>query len=172
MMKRDRRGDRAIPSVLDHCQGLSEQRFAAGDVLLTEGDLSGKLYLLIAGEVEIVKGDYQINLVSDPGAIFGEISILLGIPHMATVRATAPTRAYVVEDGCAFLRGNREIAYHLSTLLAQRLHGVTSYLVDLERQFEDRSDHLGMVDDVLETLVHQQAEEFTPGSDRDPDVKL
>ena len=27
---------------------------------------------------------------------------------------------------------------------------------------------LGMVDEVLETLVHQQPQRFTPGSDRDP----
>jgi CRP/FNR family transcriptional regulator, cyclic AMP receptor protein len=46
---------------------------------------------------------------------------------------------------------------------------VTTYLVDLKRQFEDHQNHLGMVDDILETLVHEQRTEFTPGSDREPD---
>lgn len=161
-----------MPSLLDCCQGLPEQGFAPGETLLAEGATTGKLYFLIEGEVEVLKGDYQINVVSDPGAIFGEISILLGIPHMASVRAVAPTRAYVADGGHAFLQGHPDIAFHLSLILAQRLHGVTSYLVDLKRQFEDQQDHLGMVDDVLETLVHQQAEEFTPGSDRDPNTEL
>jgi CRP/FNR family transcriptional regulator, cyclic AMP receptor protein len=161
-----------MSSILDYCAGLPAARFKAGDVLLTEGETSGALYFLIDGQVEIVKGDYQINVVSDPGAIFGEISILLGIPHMATVRALGPTRAHVAADGNAFLQAHREIAYHLSKILAQRLHSVTSYLVDLKRQFEDHESHLGIVDEVLETLVHQQAEEFTPGSDRDPNIKL
>jgi CRP/FNR family cyclic AMP-dependent transcriptional regulator len=168
----DRPGDCAMPSILDYCQGLPAARFAPGDILLAEGDRSGKLYFLIEGQVEILKGDYQINVVSDPGAVFGEISILLGIPHMATVRAVAPTSAFAAADGDAFLQAHREIAYHLSKILAQRLHGVTSYLVDLKRQFEDHESHLGIVDEVLETLVHQQAEEFTPGSDRDPNIKL
>ena len=159
-----------ILPILEQCRGLPEQRFAAGTVLLAEGATTGLLIVLIEGEVEILKGDFQIATVADPGAIFGEISLLLEKPHMATVRATAPVRAYVAEGGAAFLRGHPELATEISRLLAQRLHGLTTYLVDLKRQFEDRADHLGMVDDVLETLAHQQRASFTPGSDRDPEM--
>lgn len=161
-----------MSSILDFCDGLPEESFDAGDTLLTEGQTSGKLFILIDGQVEILKGDYIVNVVSEPGAIFGEISVLLGMPHMATVRATEPTRLYCVEASEGFLQDRSEITYHLSKMLAQRLHGVTSYLVDLKRQFEDRDNHLGMVDEVLETLVNQQVEDFSPGSDRDPDVTL
>jgi CRP-like cAMP-binding protein len=146
------------------------QSFEPGAVLLPEGKTSGLVYVLIEGEVEIVKGDFQINIVSDPGAIFGEVSVLLGIPHMATVRALTPCRAHRVEGGAAFLQSNGEITYELSKLLAARLNGVTSYLVDLKRQFESHGNHLAMIDDVLETLVHQQRREFTPGSDRDSGI--
>jgi CRP-like cAMP-binding protein len=160
-----------MPSILDLCQDLPRRTFDGGATLLEEGKTSGMLYVLIDGEVEILKGDFQINIVADPGAIFGEISVLLGIPHMATVRALRPCTAHAIEGGDAFLQSHQDIAYHLSKLLAQRLHGVTTYLVDLKRQFEDRDDHLAMVDDVLETLVHQQRSEFSPGSDRDADLK-
>ena len=54
----------------------------------------------------------------------------------------------------------------------QRLNAMTSYLADLKAQFHDRSDHLGMVDEVLESLMHHQDDEVLPGSDRYPDVKL
>ena len=161
-----------MTSILKFCQDLPTVRFNPGDVLLAEGDRSGKLYLLIDGEVEVLKGDYQINVVSEPGAIFGEISALLDLPHMATVRATAETSAYVADSGSGLLQSNKEIAYHLSRMLAQRLHGVTSYLVDLKSQFEDREDHLGMVDVVLESLLHEPVEEHTPGSDRYPDRSI
>jgi hypothetical protein len=57
----------------------------------------------------------------------------------------------------------------VAELLAQRLNSVTGYLADLKRQYEDHDDHLGMVDEVLETLTHQQADRFEVGSDRDPD---
>ena len=140
-----------MSSILEFCDGLPEEGFDAGDILLTEGETSGKLFILIDGQVEILKGDYIVNVVSEPGAIFGEISVLLGMPHMATVRATEKTRLYCAEANEGFLQDRSEITYHLSKMLAQRLHGVTSYLVDLKRQFEDRDNHLEMVDEVLET---------------------
>jgi CRP-like cAMP-binding protein len=149
---------------------LAERTLEAGSVLLAEGETSGLLYVLIEGEVEILKGSFQVNAVADPGAIFGEISLLLGKPHMATVRAVSDCRVHVVEGGADFLKSNPEIAFELSTLLAQRLHGLTTYLVDLKRQYEHHDDHLGVVDDVLETLSHQQRSTFTPGSDRDPEM--
>lgn len=158
-----------MSSLADFCQDLPVSSFAPGVVLLGEGQATGRLFVLIEGEVEIVKDGYQINTASDHGAVFGEMSALLGLPHMATVRALTPCRAHVIEGGAAFLNSNKEFAYGLAQLLAHRLHGVSTYLVDLKRQFEDRSDHLGMVDDILETLVHQQRTDFTPGSDREPD---
>jgi len=158
-----------MSAIADLCKDLPVATFAPGEVLLNEGLSTGRLYVLIDGAVEILKGDFQINLVSEPGAIFGDMSALLGIPHMATVRAVTACSAHQIESGDAFLQTNKEIAYQLAQLLAQRLHGVTTYLADLKRQFEDHNDHLGMVDDILETLVHEQRREFTPGSDREPD---
>jgi CRP/FNR family transcriptional regulator, cyclic AMP receptor protein len=157
-----------LSTIADLCDGLPVVRFAPGEVLIAEGPPTGKLYVLIDGLVEIVKGDFQINLVSDRGAMFGEMAVLLGRPHMASVRAVKPTRAYVSDNGEAFLRAHPEIAHLIATMLAQRLNGVTSYLVDLKRQFEDHKNHLGMVDEILETLLHEQRSDFTPGSDRDP----
>jgi hypothetical protein len=98
------------------------------------------------------------------------MSVLLDMPHMATVRAMAPSRAHVVEDGAGFLESHPDVAAALARLLAQRLHGVTTYLVDLKKQFEDEASHLGMVDEILEALVHDQPRDFTPGSDREPEM--
>jgi CRP-like cAMP-binding protein len=157
-------------TILSFCQDLPEVTFGPGEVLLAEGGKTGILYILIEGEVEVLKGDFQVNTVSEPGAIFGEISVLLDSPHSATVKALTASRAYVVQRANEFLQSQIDITYQLARLLAQRLHGVTTYLVDLKSQFEDQENHLGMVDAVLETLVHQQDEECTPGSDRDPDT--
>ncbi|MEJ0059411.1 MAG: cyclic nucleotide-binding domain-containing protein [Terricaulis sp.] len=156
-----------MPSIADLCHELPVATFAPGEVLIGEGKSTGRLYVLIEGSVAVMKGDFQINLVSEPGAIFGDMSVLLGIPHMATVRAVTPCRARVTEDGAAFLQSHKEVTYLLSQMLAQRLQGVTTYLVDIKRQFEDHSGHLGMVDEILETLLNQQRSTFSPGSDRD-----
>lgn len=156
--------------ILDLCHSLPVRAFAPGAVLLREGNTSRLLYFLIEGEVEILKGDLPICVVSDPGAIFGEISVLLDIPNSATVRAVTPCTAHMVEGSEAFLRSHQEITYQLSKLLAQRVYRLTSYLADLKRQFEHEDDHLSMVDDVLETLIHDQRQSFNPGSDRDPGI--
>lgn len=156
-----------MPCIADLCDDLPIVTFEPGEVLLAEGERSGRLYVLHEGTAEILKGDFQINLVSDRGAILGEMSVLLDMPHMATVRAVTPVSAHVSEGGEAFLRSHSDIAYLLGQVLAQRLHGVTTYLVDLKRQFEGEASHLGMVDEILESLVHDQRQDFTPGSDRD-----
>ncbi len=161
-----------MSSMLDFCADLPERSFAPGEALLEDGTTSGALYILIEGEVEILKGDFQIRTVSDPGAIFGEVSALLGIPHIATVRALTACRVHAVDGANAFLRSHREVTYGVAELLAQRLHSMTTYLADLKHQYEDQEDHLGMVDEVLETLTHQQRERMDVGSDREPDPTI
>ena len=157
-----------MSNIADFCEGLPVSAFEPGDVLIPEGPPTGRIYILIEGMVEVVKGDFQINLVAERGAMFGEMSAMLDEPHMATVRAVKPSRAYVSEGGAAFLREHPERAYLVAQMLAQRLNGVTGYLVDIKSQFEDQKNHLGMVDEILEALLHEQRREFTPGSDRDP----
>ena len=153
----------------DFCGDLPLATFEAGEALLAENESSGRLYVLVDGIVEVAKRGVQVNIVTDRGAIFGEMSALLGAPHMATVRALTRCSARVIEGGDAFLQTHPELAYELAKLLAHRLSGVTAYLVDLKRQFESHTDHLGMVDEILEALAHEQKRTFTPGSDRDPD---
>jgi CRP-like cAMP-binding protein len=154
---------------LDHCAGLPERTFEAGEIVIREG-VAGPLFVLVEGAVEILKGDVQVNLVDEPGAIFGEVSVLLQTPPMATVRAFERSRFYVADDGLAFISSRPELALAVARLLAGRLVGVTSYLVDLKKQFEDQQGHLGMVDEVLETLVHTQGgADADRGSDREAD---
>jgi len=155
--------------VLRFCAGMPEQTFGAGEIILREGERSGVLFVLAEGSVEILKGDIQVNTVSDPGAFFGEMSVLLDAPHMATVRTLEPSRFHVAADATRFLASDPAVALAVSRLLARRLHAMMTYLVDLKRQFEGHDDHFGMVDEVLETLAHHQGEEHAPGSDRDPD---
>jgi CRP-like cAMP-binding protein len=158
--------------MLDLCRDLPAVRYEPGVTLLSEGEQTGILYILIEGRVEIVKGAFQVYETSEPGSVFGEISALLNIPHTATVKTLGTCRMHVVSRAADFLPSNPDIAFYLSRLLAQRLHSVTSYLVDLKSQFEDRHDHLGMVDEVLHSILHQQDEVFVPGSDRCPDTKI
>jgi CRP-like cAMP-binding protein len=161
-----------MASILDSCAGSRRQEFAPGTVLISEGDTSGRLFVLSEGSVEVLRGDTQVAVVGEPGSIFGEMSVLLNRPHTATVRAASPVCAFVFEDAESFLKAHPEIAFGLSRLLAERLNAATTYLVDLKRQFEGHGNHLGMVGEVLETLIHQQHEEFIQGPEGEADPRL
>src|SRR5262249_15824078 len=123
---------RAMSAVLLACRDLPTRRFEAGDVLLEEGSPAGVLFVLAGGAVGMVKGDVQITTVTEPGSFFGEMSVLLGMPHTATVRALEPSVFHVVDDALGFLHAHPECAFEVARLLARRLHFVNSYLVDLK----------------------------------------
>lgn len=157
-----------MTTFLRFSERLPEITMPSGEVLLPEGERTGLLYILVAGEVGIFKGNAQFETVSEPGAIFGEISALIDIPHMATVKALTEVRVVRIDNAALFLANNSDAAIDVARLLAERLNNVVGYLADLKEQFEGR-DHMSMVDEVLETLVNQQRSSFTPGSNRDPD---
>ncbi len=159
-------------SILDMCQAAPLQELAEGTVLLPEGKTSGHLYVLKTGVVEVLRGDTQVAVIEEPGALFGEMSVLLNRPHTATVRALTPIAVYAFDDAEQFLRSNPEIAFLVGRLLAGRLNAATTYLADLKRQFEGHSSHLGMVGEVLDVLIHQQDEDFSLGPEREADPRL
>ena len=153
--------------LLKYCEDLQIKEFDTNTTILEDGGNTNKIYFLIEGEVVVEKNEVEINVVSEPGAIFGEMSILLNLPHMATVKTTVPSKFYVSENGLDFLKTNMNISYFISKMLATRLHGVTSYLVDFKKQYEDHpTHHFRMVDSVLENIVNQQDDESSLGSDR------
>ncbi len=158
-----------MTDLLELCRGLPERSFGSGEALLTEGERSGRLYILIEGAVEVRKRGVEIPTVTEPGSIFGELSALLDLPHTADVVPIGPCRAYLIEEARSFLVSNNVVTFRLAQLLAQRLNTITTYLADLKHQFRDAEDHLGMVDEVLHSLMHQQIEECAPGSQRLPD---
>ncbi len=163
-----------MSNILRYCADLPTRTYEAGEVILSEGGSNQSLFILIAGTVEILKEDLQLNIVSQPGAFFGEISVLLDTPHMATVRAMNRVRMYVAEDGASFLAARPELALGVARLVARRLRQMTTYLADLKHQFEDHEGHLGIVDEVLESLLHDHPEDqtVTPGSDREYEPNL
>jgi CRP-like cAMP-binding protein len=162
----------SMHAVLEHTEDLGKVTYNTGDILIGEGPASGVLFILIDGAVEVLRGDVRVSLVDEPGAVFGEISALLGGPHSATVRAIEPVTVHRIEDAESFLQMRPEIVFHVARILARRLIDATTYLADIKHQYADRSDHLGMVDEVLEALVNQQQSSAPAGSALKSDPRL
>jgi CRP-like cAMP-binding protein len=165
-------GEDVMTSVLEKCAGASRQRLSQGAILLSEGETSGRLYVLAEGSVEVLRGNTQVALIAEPGAVFGEMSVLLNRPHTATVKAASEVSVFLFDNAEDFLKSNAEIAFLVGRLLAERLNAATTYLVDLKRQFEGQTNHFGMVGEVLDSLMHQQNANAMLGPERESDPRL
>ena len=142
-----------MPDILEYCKGRKADTFKSGAVLIQEGGQEGKLFVLLEGQVEVLRKDTQVSYIEEPGSLFGEMSVLLDMPYSATVKALSTVKAYVIDDPIGFLGSQSEIALELAALLARRLYYTTSYLVDLQQQAAGRREDLDIVDQILAQLV-------------------
>lgn len=126
------------------------------------------MYVLASGSVTIERDGVAFSRIDTPGAIFGEMSVVLGSPATAAVRAASTVVCHVVEDPEAFLTERPGAAWAVLRVTASRLDGMTKYLVDVKRQLAEEEGHLGMLGQIVDTLAHHQAT-ARPGSARDPD---
>jgi CRP-like cAMP-binding protein len=147
-----------MPDILDFCQGREAKSFKPGDILIREGGQDGKLYVLIDGQVEVMRKDTQVSYIDEPGSIFGEMSVLLDMPYSATVKALSDSKAYVIDDAIKFLMSDPAVAIEVASLLARRLYYTTSYLVDLQQQAAGKREDLDLVDRILAQLVQKPDE--------------
>ncbi len=142
--------------ILPTLQSVPPINVPAGHVLITEGEPLAGLYFLESGEVEVFKRGVLIAEIFEPGAVLGEMSWLLKTTPTATVKAsTACTLRHVADPAEHFLK-NPETTIEIAVVLARRLDSMASYLVEIKNQFQDRADHLRIIDEVLDTLMHKR----------------
>ncbi len=155
--------------MLEACAELPVESVPAGEVLIAEGSDPGRMLVLRSGSVTIERDGVPFARIDHPGAVFGEMSWVLDRPATATVRATSPCEVHVMADPDAFLAAHPEAAVAVLRMTATRLDGLTQYLVDVKGQFAGLDGHLGMIDKILDSLVHHQSAPTHTGSVRDPE---
>ncbi|ARN81802.1 Crp/Fnr family transcriptional regulator [Methylocystis bryophila] len=155
-------------AILRHFLDTPLQTLRDGEILVAEGERTGRLFALAEGRLEVVRGDTQVAILTEPGSIVGETSVLLDAPHSATVRALGDARVHRVNDGEAFFAERPELGWILARLLARRLNAGTTYLADLKRQVTGAGNELEKVSETLESLLHRQEAAPQTDSARDP----
>src|SRR3981189_2017269 len=159
-------------AVLDYCTGGTERKVSAGTLVIHEGGKTGHLFVLIEGRLEVVKGDSVVAVLTEPGAVLGEMSVLLDQPHTATVRAVSDSVIYEFNDAASFLRDQPAVALLIAQLLAQRLNVATTYLADLMHQYAGGGAHLALVGEVVPGMINRPPPQASPGSDRQSDPRM
>jgi CRP/FNR family transcriptional regulator, cyclic AMP receptor protein len=158
--------------ILEYCIGGIRRNVSPGDLVVHEGGRTGHLYVLIEGRLEVVKGDTVVASITEPGAVLGEMSVLLDKPHTATVRAASDSAIYEIDDAASFLRAQPAVAILIARMLAQRLNVANTYLADIKRQYAGHGNHLEMVGDILQSMINLSPTQVSPGSDRQSDPRI
>ena len=156
-----------MKDMLTLCVNLPLVEFAPGEQVVQEGAAAGGIWVLVSGALRVLKGDVLVNHITQPGALIGEISVLLGTCYGATVEATEPCVLRHAANGHALLTSDPEIITLVAIGLAERLNVATTYLADLKHQYAD-APGLSMVADVLSQLGQRQVPVVRPGSAREP----
>ena len=78
-------------------------RLSEGELLVKAGEPAEHFFVLLEGEISVSKkhGDQEIVVARyRPGAFFGEVPLLLGVPYILTARAKSDSRLIVFgEEG-------------------------------------------------------------------------
>jgi CRP/FNR family cyclic AMP-dependent transcriptional regulator len=112
--------DRQITGVLSIA---NERRFAAGDLIIRQGESGLGFYLIVEGRTEARAGD-EVLAQFGPGDYFGEMALLLeDMPRTADVAALEDTTCLVITQWAfkSLLAAHPDMASALMAELARRL---------------------------------------------------
>ena len=124
-----------LSSIADGAEPLE---LAGGDVLAGEGDPGDALFVIVSGELQVVKRSRTTDVpiaVLGPGEIVGEMAIFEALPRMASIRAVVPTRVIRIRREVVLeLLGTRPSATlsMLRTVMG-RLRGTEAMLREREK---------------------------------------
>lgn len=106
---------------------MAEMQFAAGSVVIKEGDQTAGFFVVSSGKLEAVHagsaGHAQRLATYGPGDFFGEMALFEGSPRSATVRATEDSGCLMMtrSDFMAELKKHPQIAVGMLPALVRRL---------------------------------------------------
>lgn len=133
---------------IDACLAcLRQRRFRRDETVFHQGDPGDALYVVASGRVKVLlpapdSGEAAILATLGPGEFFGELAMLDGEPHSASVIALEPTEALMLgrADFERLFDGQPSIRRSLVVALAGQLRRLTVHVEALH--FLDLPDRL------------------------------
>jgi len=153
-------------SVLELSQAFPRRALSRGETLIEESVRTDRLYVLVRGAFEVVRGGVAVIRIAQPGAFLGEISAVLECAPSATLVPAEDSEVVVIERASSVVRARPELTLAVAQVLARRLVALTGYLVDLKRQYAGTGTHLELMDRVLAELATSSDEMIELGSER------
>jgi CRP/FNR family transcriptional regulator, cyclic AMP receptor protein len=117
---------------------LRVRRFRRGETIFHQGDPGDALFVLDRGSVKVVlpsdeAAEPAIVAILGPGEFFGELAILDGAPHSATIVAVEPTETLVLHRDAflALIDSDPGLRRALLASLATEIRRLTGHVEDL-----------------------------------------
>lgn len=145
--------------MLEHlARELPTEQVAVGDRVVSEGDTAREMFVVIGGELEVLKrspGGAEVRVAMlGPGDWFGEMAIVDVQPRSATVRSLAPSVLL------------RITARHVDELLYRRnLKAYSLLVMNIARELSRR---LRVADGILSQFVGSVADQYMKTSPPPP----
>lgn len=123
-----------------------------GDVVIAEGDEASRIFILLAGEVAVMKGGDQLVTMNQTGDIFGELAALEDEVRSASVVAVRDTFCLAVDqrfledimpkaDNPHFYASLYEFIAKLTT---KRLKATSAYLAKVDMELRELKAQLAV----------------------------
>lgn len=132
--------DEALKTVLAIC---SFKKFKAGETIIEEGDMGSEMYIVLAGEVEIMKktragDDYTVVVLkAEYNVFFGELALIDDDKRSATIKALKDSEFLIIHKKDFLKLGDQHPAIGLpvtriiANILAGRLRKTTEDMMTL-----------------------------------------
>ena len=116
---------------------LRRDWIAPGMTLIEQGGKTGQLYVLKEGQLEVLRDGKHVSTIKTPGAVVGEMSVLLDVPQSATVRAITEVEYFVIDNAIDILTTHPDWLLQIARLLAQRVNATTALLTRDKSEEQD-----------------------------------
>lgn len=141
-----------MASILALTQSQPIRSLVPGEELVTRGDEGGELFVLESGRLIVERDGVTLATIAEPGALIGEMAVLLGNDHSATVRAETAAVVRVIDNPIAFLERTPLVALHVATLACARLEATSALLVELKKETQGRAGEQGILSRIMSAL--------------------
>jgi CRP-like cAMP-binding protein len=139
----------------------------AGDVIIQEGTIDSRIYILLSGTLEVRVGGKTVATISRVGDVFGELALVNQDKRAASV--IAATRALCLAVDQKFLQDlhprEEDPAFHaalfefVARLVAKKLDATSRRLAEVERELRQFKEAHGIVD---EPAAEEEPEAVAP----------
>lgn len=140
-----------MTSLLDLTAAQPTRSLAPEEILVVQGEGGGDLYVLLSGELSVMRDGVEIASLSQPGTLVGEMSVLLGTKNSATVRARRESKLKMIRDAARVLETEPRLAMRVGAVVAARLDATSAMLVEL-RHGTDKTKEPGMFSRIVAAL--------------------